>query len=246
MKYFQVHRRVAIAFSGGIDSSYLLYAARACKIDVKPYTVESVFRSPVEKRNAEAVCEMLGAHPIVLDVDLLHDSELLANPPERCYLCKKQVFSAIVRRAWRDGFKLIADATNASDDPEQRPGMKAVESLGISSPLRDVGLTKEEIRKLAKEAGLPNWNAPSDSCLATRIAIGRPITSDELKRVSDVEEKLRELGFSGIRARTEIDGSCNLEIPMEQEDLLNRHRDAVETLLRDNYPSFAFSVRRAP
>ena len=244
-KYFQVHRRIAIAFSGGVDSSYLLYAAKACNIDVRAYTVENPFRSPVERRNSEAVCELLGVHPTVLEINTLDDPAITANPPERCYLCKKFVFSAIVRRAWRDGFKLIADATNATDDPDTRPGMKAVESMGICSPLRDVGLTKQEIRDLAREAGLPNWNAPSDSCLATRIATGTPITAEALRRTANVEEMLRRIGFSGIRARTESDGSCNLEVPPEQDALLEEKREAVESVLKSNYPSFRFSVRRA-
>ena len=90
-KYFQVHRRIAIAFSGGVDSSYLLYAAKAWSIDVRPYIVESPFRSPQERRNAEAVCEMVGAHPVILDINLADDPGIAANPPERCYLCKKAV-----------------------------------------------------------------------------------------------------------------------------------------------------------
>ena len=243
-KYFLTHRRIAIAFSGGIDSSYLLYAAKACNIDVRPYTVESAFRSPVERQNSEAVCDMVGAHPIVININILDYPEIAANPPERCYLCKKLVFSTIVRRAWRDGFKLICDATNASDDPDDRPGMKAVESLGISSPLRDLGFTKQRIRELAREAGLPNYAAPSDSCLATRIAPGKAITEDLLLRTADVEEQLIALGLDGIRARTEMDGSCRLEVPSDMETVLADRREEVEAILKRNYPSFSFSTRR--
>ena len=239
-----MHRRIAIAFSGGVDSSYLLYAAKACNIDVRPYTVESVFRSPIERRNAEAVCEMVGAHPVVININILDDLEIAANPPERCYLCKKLVFSNIVRRAWRDGFNIICDATNASDDPDDRPGMKAVESLGISSPLRDFGITKQEVRDLARKAGLPNYSTPSDSCLATRIATGKTITEDLLLRTADVEDQLIGIGLEGIRARTEMDGSCKLEVPTDKEAVLKDRMEEVEAILRRNYPSFSFSSRR--
>ena len=227
-----------------MDSSYLLYAAKACNIDVRPYTVESVFRSPTERRNAEAVCKMIGAHPVTISINILEDLEIAANPPERCYLCKKLVFSNIVRRAWRDGFKIICDATNASDDPDDRPGMKAVESLGISSPLRDFGITKQEVRDLARKAGLPNYSTPSDSCLATRIDTGKTITEDLLLRTADVEEQLIGIGLEGIRARTEMDGSCKLEVPTDKEAVLKDHMKEVEAILRRNYPSFSFSSRR--
>ncbi len=241
-KYFQVHRRIAIAFSGGVDSSYLLYAAKTCNIDVRAYIVENPFRSPVERRNSEAVCELLGVHPTVLEINTLDDPSITANPPERCYLRKKFVFSAIVRRAWRDGFKLIADATNATDDPAGRPGMRALDELGILSPLRICGIGKKDLRMLSREAGLPTWDLPSDSCLATRIPHGTEITEALLTRTESAEEELHSLGLRDIRVRYR-DGGAVLEVTDAESSVLDSNKERVEEILLKYYPAVTYSVR---
>ena len=244
-RFFEEHPRVAVAFSGGVDSSYLLYAAVTCGADVRAYTVESQFRSPVERRNSDELAEVLGVRRTIVNVDALSNAELVSNPPNRCYLCKKIVFGAIIRTAVADEYPTVVDASNVSDDPLERPGMKALEEMDVLSPLRDAGLSKSDVRRLSKEAGLKCWNSPSDSCLATRIATGTPITADLLKRTAETENRLRAMGFSGIRVRTLSDGTARLELPESQIPVLNIHMIEVDRLLKDAYGSYTVKERTA-
>ena len=131
----------------------------------------------------------------MIDIDTLSFSEVAANTPDRCYLCKKNVFTPIKEISESDGRLRVIDATNASDDPSSRPGMRALRELGVVSPLRECGLTKPTVRMLSKEAGLDNWNVPSNSCLATRIPTGTRITADALEQVERTEMKLRAFGL---------------------------------------------------
>ena len=244
-KFFQTHRRVAIAFSGGCDSSYLLYAARMCDVEFRAYTVETAFRSPVERKESKEVCDLLGVYPTIIDADPLRYPEITANGEDRCYLCKKLIFNSIQRRARLDGFQDVCDATNDTDDPTERPGMRALTELGVLSPLKEAGLDKAYIRLLSRDAGLPTWDSPSDSCLATRISAGVPITEESLRRTYDAETSLHKMGFKGIRARTLPDGTCRLEILDNQADFLKEHEGEVSDFLKGLYPSYTVSTRKA-
>ena len=244
-RFFQSHRRIAIAFSGGCDSSYLLYAARRCNAEFRAYTVETAFRSPVEQKDSKKVCDLLGVYPTIIDVDPLQYPEITSNGEDRCYLCKKLIFTSIQRRAWLDGFQDICDATNGTDDPSDRPGMRALTELGVLSPLKDAGLDKAYIRLLSRDAGLPTWDSPSDSCLATRISTGIPITEENLRRTFEAETTLHGMGFKGIRARSLSDGSCRLEILDNQKEFLEEHEAEVSDLLKRLYTSYTVSTRKA-
>ena len=233
----------AVAFSGGVDSSYLLYAADRCCDRLTAYTVESAFRSPLERKNSERIADMLGITLTVIDADILSDSAVTANGPDRCYLCKKRVFSAILARAKADGFDVVCDATNATDDPGSRPGMKALEEMGIASPLRDCGIGKADVRALSRTAGLPCWSTPSDSCLATRIATGTVITAKLLERTARAENALRDLGFSGIRVRTLSDGTASFEVPAEQIPLTESLSEKISGILDSEYGTYAVTER---
>lgn len=244
--FFSENPRIAIAFSGGTDSSYLVYAAKECGADFTAYSVETSFRSPVERGNADAVASALGIPVTVIQADPLSVPEIMENPPDRCYLCKKTVFNHIRERSMKDGYTCIADASNASDDPSQRPGMRALEEMGVLSPLRSAGLTKSDIRRLSKEAGLPTWNVPSDSCLATRIRTGRRITEDDLCRISRTESGLRDAGLSGIRVRVVSDDESVLEVPDSQMSVLKGNYEKVSRIMDASFASFTISERIAP
>ena len=164
-EFFAEHPKVAIAFSGGVDSSYLLYAAGKYAKEVKAYYVKAAFQH----------------------LDVLSDEKVTANPANRCYYCKKRIFTAITSHARADGFTVLLDGTNASDDAGDRPGMKALQELAVLSPLRICGLTKAEIRKLSKEAGLFTWDKPAYACLATRIPTGQHIDARVLERTEVAE-----------------------------------------------------------
>ncbi|MBO5556899.1 MAG: ATP-dependent sacrificial sulfur transferase LarE [Oscillospiraceae bacterium] len=200
--YFAAHPKVALAFSGGGDSAYLLYAGLQAGADVRPYYVKTQFQPDFEYRDAMRLCRELGAEPRVLTLDALADPLVRRNGSDRCYHCKTNIMSTIIRAAAADGFALLLDGTNASDDGADRPGMRALTELGIQSPLRLCGLTKPEIRRLSREAGLFTWNKPAYACLATRVRTGEELSGERLARIERSEDALSVLGFTDFRVRT--------------------------------------------
>lgn len=233
-EFFQQHPRVALAFSGGVDSSYLLYAAVQCGAQVQPYYVKTAFQPQFEYEDACRLAQQLGVSLTTIRLNPLDDPAVAANPANRCYLCKRHVFSAITEAARKDGYTVLLDGTNASDRVDDRPGMKALQELSVLSPLRLCGLTKAEIRRRSKEAGLFTWDKPAYACLATRIPTGVTITLADLERTERSEGALMELGFSGFRVR--LMGDCaRLELPEAQLPLLLSQREAVLSILKKEY-----------
>ena len=153
-EFFAENPRAAIAFSGGVDSSYLLYAAVQCGADVHAYFAKTAFQPQFELDDAQRLAESVGAKLTVLELDALSSEDVARNPANRCYYCKQNIFGNLKRAAAEDGFTLILDGTNASDDAGDRPGMRALREMDVRSPLRECGLTKAEIRRLSHEAGL--------------------------------------------------------------------------------------------
>jgi uncharacterized protein len=213
--FFSAHPRAALAFSGGVDSAYLLYAGLQSGADIRPYYVKTQFQPAFEFADALRLCRELGAEPRVLEADALRVPAVAANGPERCYHCKVNIMSTILRAAGEDGCPVLLDGTNASDEAGDRPGMRALGELGVLSPLRLCGLTKPEIRRLSKEAGLFTWSKPAYACLATRIRTGEPITEEKLRAVEEGEEVLFSLGFTDFRVRS-AGGAALLQFPAEQ------------------------------
>ena len=152
-EFFAENPRAAIAFSGGVDSSYLLYAAVQCGADVHAYFAKTAFQPQFELDDARRLAESVGAKLTVLELDALSSEDVARNPANRCYYCKQNIFGNLKRAAAEDGFTLILDGTNASDDAGDRPGMRALREMDVRSPLRECGLTKAEIRRLSHEAG---------------------------------------------------------------------------------------------
>lgn len=233
-EFFQENPRAALAFSGGVDSSYLLYAALRAEADVRAYYVRSVFQPAFELEDARRLVRELHAEMTVLDVDVLRDGRVASNPPERCYHCKKVIFSTIRDAARRDGYTLLLDGTNASDDAADRPGMRALDELSVRSPLRECGMTKDEIRRLSREAGLFTWDKPAYACLATRIPTGTPITRAALERTEKAEDYLRARGFTDFRVRT-LGDAAKLQLPAAQMERLLAVRGEVLAELRQYY-----------
>ncbi len=213
--FFARHPRVALAFSGGVDSAYLLYAAKQCSADVKAYFIKSQFQPDFEQEDARKLAAELDADLRVISCDVLADQQVAANPKNRCYFCKNRIFSLLRQAAAEDGCSCIMDGTNASDQVSDRPGMEALRELEVLSPLRLCGLTKDEIRRRSKEAGLFTWNKPAYACLATRIPEGEPITSEKLQRIEGGEKELAALGFSDFRIRL-FGGAARIQLPAGQ------------------------------
>ena len=233
-EFFSQHPRVALAFSGGVDSAYLLYAAARCGAQVRPYYVKTAFQPQFEYEDALRLADQLGVPMKTIHLNPLDDPQVAANPGNRCYYCKRHIFTAITQAAREEGFHLLLDGTNASDRVDDRPGMQALRELEVLSPLRLCGLTKAEIRRRSREAGLFTWDKPAYACLATRIPTGTAITLENLRRTERCEAFLMELGFSGFRIRL-MDGCARLEMPEAQFPMLLAHREAVLERLKKDY-----------
>lgn len=194
---------MAVAFSGGVDSALLLaVAARLYHVKLIAVTATSISYAEHEKDDAQRFAQRMGVKHRYLDFDQMSIPEFVANGPERCYYCKKAIFSSIQAYVAEDGFTNVVDGSNADDVKKYRPGSKALAELGIRSPLQEAGLSKAEIRKLSREMGLFTASKPSYSCLATRIQYGEAITPEKLARIEQAEEFLAKLGFTHIRVRS--------------------------------------------
>ena len=240
-EFFAKNTRAAIAFSGGVDSSYLLYAAVQCGADVHAYFAKTAFQPQFELEDAKRLAAELDVQMQILPLDVLADAQVTANPKNRCYYCKKRIFGAITAQARHDGFTVLLDGTNASDDAGDRPGMKALEELSVLSPLRLCGLTKAQIRALSKEAGLFTWDKPAYACLATRIPAGQPITAEALRRTEAAESYLFSLGFTDFRVRT-VGNTAKLQLRAEQLPLLLAHREKIVKKLGSDYSSVCLDL----
>ncbi len=193
---------IAIAFSGGVDSTFLLYAAKeTLGNNTIAITVNASMYPEGERIDAKHLASQLGAHHIKIEGKEWEIQGLIDNKPDRCYHCKKAIFTKIKEVAKTNGIEYVADGTNADDIDDYRPGMKALKELGIISPLKEVGLNKEEIRKLSKEFNIPTWDKSSMACLASRIPYGTKITHENLKMVEKCETYLLEHGYKGFRVR---------------------------------------------
>lgn len=239
--YFLLHPRVAIAFSGGVDSAYLLYAAVNYAEKVRAYYVKSAFQPQFEMDDAKRMAKQLRADLTVIEVDMLQCPQITANPADRCFFCKKLIFSKIAEQALKDGFNTLLDGTNASDDPSDRPGMKALNELSVLSPLRECGLTKEEIRRRSKEAGLFTWDKPAYACLATRIPTGEAITKEKLECTERAEDFLISLGFVDFRVRM-AGTAARLQIPASQFERLINNRTAIVQELKRYYSAVTLDL----
>ncbi|MGI5949406.1 ATP-dependent sacrificial sulfur transferase LarE [Peptoniphilus sp.] len=225
-EFFNKHRKVALAFSGGVDSAYLLYSAIKNNVDVCAYYVKSDFQPDFELEDAKRLRDILNANMKILNIEVLENPNISKNPEDRCYYCKKEIFGKIYDEARKDGYEVLLDGTNFSDEYEDRPGMKAKDELKVLSPLRECELTKEDIRKLSKEAGLFTWNKPSYSCLATRIKTYSEISKEKLERTEKSEEFMRSLGFTDFRVRNMGD-DAKIEVISSEFELLFKNREKI-------------------
>lgn len=228
--FFDAHPRMALAFSGGVDSAYLLYAARACGCNVAPFYAQSAFQPEFERLDAQRLAEQLDVPLSVVPLDVLAVEAVRANPANRCYYCKRAIFTALFAAARAQGYDAMMDGTNASDDAGDRPGMRALMELEVLSPLRLCGITKAQVRICSREAGLFTWDKPAYACLATRIPTGTLITVEDLGRVAGAEQALFEMGFSNFRVRL-FHGAARLQLPEAQMVKAIARRDEIRAAL---------------
>ena len=244
-QFFQEQPSVALAFSGGVDSTYLLAEAQRLAQRVKAYYVATAFQPRFEQEEALALAADLGAELELIPLDITGAKEVLANPPERCYWCKKRIFTQILEAARRDGFTVLIDGTNASDDWDERPGMRALEELQVYSPLRLAGLTKEEIRQRSRELGLATWDKPAYACLATRIPTGRTIRLADLERTERAEAYLKGLGFRDLRVRL-VGELARIQLRAEDLPKLLAQREEILNQLKQDYQGVCLDLELRP
>lgn len=230
-QFFQENPRCALGFSGGVDSAYLLYAGVKAGADIKPYFIKTAFQPAFELADAQKLAEGLGVEVTVLELDALADPRVAANPADRCYYCKQNLFRTLKDRAIADGYPVLLDGTNASDEAGDRPGMRALAELSVRSPLRECGLTKAEIRARSKEAGLFTWDKPAYACLATRVPAGEAITADLLARVEGAEDALFRLGYTDFRVRV-FHSAARLQLPRGQMERAVREAEELRQALK--------------
>ncbi len=195
-------KTAAVAFSGGVDSAFLLAVAAASGLErLMAVTVDSAFVTREEIQRARQVAHDLGVDHQILTADILNAPRVVENSPERCYHCKKKVFSLIKDAAGKAGIAHLVHGVNTDDMADFRPGMQAAVELGFLSPLLDAGLSKRQIRTCSRQMGLVTWDLPSQSCLATRIPSGNPITPEALGKIEQAEAFIKSLGFAHVRVR---------------------------------------------
>lgn len=223
---------VVVAFSGGADSSLV---AKVAHDELEDRAIAAMVVSELiddsEVRFAKDIARKVGIRFVPVRTEVLSDEKLTESPPDRCYICKKLMLAALEGERKSMGFDHIADGTNADDARSNRPGTKALRELGARSPLAEAGLTKSDVRRLAKRLGVPSAERPSSPCLATRIPFGERVDVEKLRQVAKAERSLRALGFHEVRLRHHGD-VARIEVPADRIGALLRHRDEIIKLVK--------------
>lgn len=219
---------VAVAYSGGVDSTLLLKLAYDSLGEDRVVALTAVSASlPTRERSeAEIIAHQIGAPHVLLESHETEDPRYLANTPNRCYFCKSDVYSRLIDYAQQEGYRCLVDGTNADDADDHRPGRQAARERGVRSPLQEAGLTKAEIRNLAHALELPNWNKPAAACLSSRIPYGTSITLEMLSQVERAELVFKEMDFGQLRVRHH-DDIARIEVPLDDFEAVLEHRDQI-------------------
>jgi uncharacterized protein len=223
---------VVVAFSGGVDSTFLLAMAVRTLGPQKVLAAIGVSPSLAERERQAArdLARQLGAELVEVQTSELADADYSANPPNRCFYCKTDLFRRLIALAKERGFAVVASGANADDLGDFRPGLEAGRRLGVRNPLMESGLTKQEIRQASRELHLPTWDKPAMACLASRIPYGQPITEDRLRRIEQAEYALKDLGFRQCRVR-DHQTLARVEVPAEDfEEVLRQHQAIIASL----------------
>lgn len=233
--------KIGLAFSGGVDSSYLLYEGVKSGTDITAFYVKSEFQPQFEFDDALRLAKELHANMKVIILSVFKNPDTIRNDEKRCYYCKRTIFNRILEEAEKEGCSILLEGTNASDDVSDRPGYKALQELKVLSPLRMAGLTKDEIRRLSKEAGLFTWNKPSYACLATRIPTGTPISKEDLETTEKGEALMMEMGFSDFRIR-KSGKTAKIQVTENQMEKIIKEKDILIKKLKPLYETITLDL----
>jgi uncharacterized protein len=223
---------VVVAYSGGIDSTFLLKVAHdTLGESAVGVTAVSASLPAYERDEAEDLARQIGARHVFIESHETEDPNYLQNSPNRCYFCKTDVYSRLIDYARQNLFQVVVDGTNLDDTGDHRPGRQAARERGVRSPLQEAGLTKGDIRDLARQMGLPNWDKPSAACISSRIPYGTTITIESLSQVAQAELVLRRLGFRQLRVRHH-DQVARIEVEPQDFAQVVDQRDSIVSSLK--------------
>lgn len=224
---------VSVAFSGGVDSSLLLRIAYDCLQD---NCIALIGKSPSfpahELEQAESLAQEIGVAHEVVPTSEMQSPDYLENSPDRCFHCRMHSMDDLLQRSQKLGFDHLLDGANADDASDYRPGQKAAKTLGVKSPLMEVGLTKQEVRSLARALDLSVWNKPASACLSSRIPYGTAITIEALNKINQAELMLKSLGFTNVRVR-HYDELARIELDSDEMTQALKKRDEITKSLRE-------------
>ena len=230
---------LAVAFSGGVDSSFLLKCAHDVLGDrVLAVTADSMFIPRAEIQSARDFCQRCGIRQKLISIDVLGTAGVKENPPDRCYHCKRGIFERMLDAAAEEGISVVAEGSNVDDEGDYRPGMRAIQELSVRSPLKEAGLNKAEIRELSRRLGLNTWDKPSMACLASRVPYGEELSCEKLQRVEQAEELLHSLGI--IQCRVRCHGTL-ARVEVLPDDFNRIMEESTRDMIVDTFKQYGFS-----
>ena len=236
------YKSAAVAFSSGVDSTFLLYAARAALHDhLIAVTASSGVFPKRELGEALDYCKRLGVKHVIVNINELEIEGFSANPKDRCYICKKELFNNFKQTAAAEGMAVVIEGSNLDDEGDYRPGLKAIAELDIKSPLREAGMTKADIRSLSQHFGLPTWDKSSFACLASRFPYGENISDKKLEMVDKAEELMMELGFKQFRVRIHGNDIFLARIEVLPQDLGRLMETEIRSRVYDEFKKIGFT-----
>jgi len=240
--YFSANKNIIVAFSGGVDSAVLLFLVKKFAENVVAVFVKSEFQPDFELEDAYRVSKEIGVELNIININVIHNENIISNPADRCYHCKKRIMQSICDFAADYEGYVIADGTNASDDVNDRAGYKALQELGIHSPLRMSDITKDQIRQIAKENNISVSDKPSYACLATRVPTGTEITPRILDITQKAEQELFALGFNDFRVRYMNDNAL-LQLSANDFRIFADKKDEIYSILSKYYKNVYLDLK---